>query len=60
MREEGFFQCQARRGLAAAALALCAPVALTACAAPSTYAGIPLTPGVADPELQDLARRAQV
>lgn len=43
-----------KEGLAAAALA----VATAACAATS-YAGVSLVPGAADPELQALSRRAQ-
>lgn len=46
-----------KHGLLAAVLA--ASVLLTACAAPTRYAGIDLRPGTADPELQSLARRAQ-
>jgi hypothetical protein len=45
------------RGAFAAALSIAAGV-LSACASTS-YAGIPLTAGAADAELQDLARRAQ-
>jgi hypothetical protein len=41
-----------------ALLLLCAPLVAGACAATS-YAGIPLAAGAADPELQALARRAQ-
>ncbi len=44
---------------AAAALLLCTPLALSACATSGSYAGIPLAPAVAHPDLQDLARRAQ-
>lgn len=44
---------------ACAVLAACAAALLGACAVSSTYAGIPLTAGAADPELQSLARRAQ-
>lgn len=50
-----------RKGMVRAAIAvlpLCAAVTLTACAA-SSYAGIPLQAGAADPEVQWLARRAQ-
>jgi hypothetical protein len=45
------------RGAFAAALSIAAG-SLSACASTS-YAGIPLTAGAADAELQDLARRAQ-
>ena len=41
----------------AACLAACLLLALTACA--NSYAGIPLKPGAAPADLQDLARRAQ-
>jgi hypothetical protein len=44
--------------LCALSLAL-VPFALGACAAAQTYAGVPLTPGAADRELQELARRAK-
>ena len=47
------------RGGLAAALALAALAALPACASPSSYAGISLKPGAADPEIQALALRAQ-
>jgi TPR repeat protein len=57
MRKEAF-QVRALRGLAAALLALAAPLTLAACA-PTTYAGISLKPGAADPELESLASRAQ-
>ena len=46
------------RAAFAAALLLCVPLALQGCGA-SSYAGIPLAAGAADPELQDLARRAR-
>jgi len=52
------FHVRTRRGVAAALLALGAPLTLTACAA-SSYAGVPLRAGAADPRLQQLARRAQ-
>jgi TPR repeat protein len=55
---KGAFQVRALRGFAAALLALAAPLTLAACA-PTSYAGISLKPGAADPELQSLARRAQ-
>ena len=35
-----------------------AALPLAGCAAPASYAGIPLEAGAADPELQSLARRA--
>ncbi len=47
-----------RAGVTALAIAA-ASVALGGCAATSSYAGIPLSPGAANPELQNLARRAQ-
>jgi TPR repeat protein len=47
-------------GKASAGLCLAtAALALGACAAPGTYAGISLAAGIADPQLQALARRAQ-
>ena len=55
---KGAFQVRALRGFAAALLALAAPLTLAACT-PTTYAGISLKPGAADPELQSLASRAQ-
>jgi hypothetical protein len=42
----------------AALMLLCVSPFLTGCAA-NSYAGISLAPGAADPELQELARRAQ-
>lgn len=44
------------RSAAAAAALLCA---LSGCATTGSYAGVPLGPGAADPELQSLARRAE-
>lgn len=44
---------------ACAVLSACAAALLTACAASSNYAGIPLTAGAAEPEVQSLARRAR-
>jgi hypothetical protein len=55
---KGAFQVRALGGLAAILLTLAAPLTLAACT-PTTYAGISLKPGAADPELQSLARRGQ-
>lgn len=57
MRVGAIYQ-RIKRGIAAALLACAVPLTLSACT-PSTYAGISLRPGAADPELQALARRAQ-
>jgi hypothetical protein len=46
-------------GVSAVLLVLSTPLALSACAAASSYAGIPLAPGAADEDLQQLARRAR-
>jgi hypothetical protein len=50
--------CSAVRAAIAACLLLCAPFALSGCAADSSYAGIPFAAGAADPTVQALARRA--
>ncbi len=55
----GGLQFRIRSGVSAVLLVLSAHIALSACAAPSSYAGIPLSPGAADEDLQQLARRAQ-
>lgn len=54
----GGLQYRVKNG-ACAALAACAAALLAGCAASTTYAGIPLTAGAADPEIQSLARRAR-
>jgi hypothetical protein len=46
------------RAALAAALAFGSPFGLAACASTPTYAGIPLAPGAAEPELQKFARLA--
>jgi hypothetical protein len=48
------------RATLAATLAIAAVLPLTACAASSSFAGIPLARGAAEPRLQALAQRAKV